>query len=378
MPEFDFDALRRSPDVEAANLFAVDAADRLILDEAAGALAAAGAGVVVVIGDRYGALTLGAGRLHAVAQLRTLQDQLTGELALDRNARELAPEASYTRHELGEELLSGAHVVLLQLPRSLDALTEIVDAVARHAREDVVLYAGAQLKHMSRAMNEVLSAHFDTVQASLARRKARVLIASGARRPVGEPPFPISQYHQDLGLWLCAHGAAFAGAKVDIGTRFLLNFIPRMSGAGTGIDLGCGTGLLAAAMARAHPDLQVIATDQSTAAVASAAATLAANGLNERARVVRDDALHSFAPASADLIVCNPPFHLGASVHAGAALKLFDAAARTLRPGGELWTVYNSHLGYRGQLERTVGETAVMGRNAKFTVTRSVRRRPPP
>ena len=40
--------------------------------------------------------------------------------------------------------------------------------------------------------------------------------------------------------------------------------------------------------------------------------------------------------------MCNPPFHLGGAVHAGAAMKLFDAAARVLAPGGELWTVFNS------------------------------------
>ena len=37
--------------------------------------------------------------------------------------------------------------------------------------------------------------------------------------------------------------------------------------------------------------------------------------------------------ASADLVLLNPPFHLGASVHAGAGIKLFEAAARVLAPG---------------------------------------------
>ena len=35
MPAFALDLLRRWPDVEAPNLFAVDATDRLLLDEAA-------------------------------------------------------------------------------------------------------------------------------------------------------------------------------------------------------------------------------------------------------------------------------------------------------------------------------------------------------
>ena len=81
MTAFSFEALRRYPDVEAANLFASDASDRLILDEAAAALGAAPAGGVAVIGDRYGALTLGAAALHGATAIRTHQDALIGERA---------------------------------------------------------------------------------------------------------------------------------------------------------------------------------------------------------------------------------------------------------------------------------------------------------
>ena len=95
------------------------------------------------------------------------------------------------------------------------------------------------------------------------------------------------------------------------------------------------------------------------------------NGLAGRITVLHDDAMSSLPPGSADLILLNPPFHLGASVHAGAAVKMFEAAARVLAPGGELWTVYNSHLHYRSALERLIGPTVEEGRNPKFTVTRS-------
>jgi 16S rRNA (guanine1207-N2)-methyltransferase len=78
--------------------------------------------------------------------------------------------------------------------------------------------------------------------------------------------------------------------------------------------------------------------------------------------------------ASVDLILCNPPFHIGTSVNAGAALRLFDAAGRVLAPSGELWTVFNSHLAYDRALDREVGPTKVVGRTAKFTVTVSTRR----
>lgn len=140
------------------------------------------------------------------------------------------------------------------------------------------------------------------------------------------------------------------------------------------LDLGCGTGALAVLYALAHPEAQVTATDRSAAAVASARATVAANGVVDRVTVTHDDAASGVADASVDVVLLNPPFHLGSSVHTGAATRLFEAAARVLRPGGELFTVYNSSLGYRAQLERLIGPTAQLHRTPKFTVTRSIRR----
>ena len=83
---FDFAALRRFPDVEASNLFAVDASDRLILDEAAASFPAER---LVVIEDRYGALTLGAAALFGATGIRVHQDALSGEAALALNADKL-------------------------------------------------------------------------------------------------------------------------------------------------------------------------------------------------------------------------------------------------------------------------------------------------
>ena len=77
---------------------------------------------------------------------------------------------------------------------------------------------------------------------------------------------------------------------------------------------------------------------------------------------------------SADLIVCNPPFHSGGAVHAGAAGRLFEAAGRVLAPGGQLWTVFNSHLGYGPALRRLVGPTRMVHRDPKFSVTVSNQR----
>jgi len=366
---FPFDALRRRPDLEGPDLLPFDAADRLILDESAESRAAAHDGDLVVIGDGYGALTLAAA--HAGARgIRVHQDALTGERALAANAETLGLDGTFATHPLLDaDLVTGARTVLLRLPRSLRALDDITGLIAAHADPSVVVVAGGRLKHMTVAMNDVLRRRFDRVDVTHARQKSRVLLARGAHD--GMDPEPDAA-HAD-GLEIRAFGGAFAGAAIDIGTRLLLAHLPAPAGP-EAIDLACGTGIVAATLARRHPSLRVVACDQSAAAVASARATAAANDVADRVEVVRDDMLRSRADGSATFVALNPPFHVGAAVTEDVAPRLFADAARVLRSGGELWTVWNSPLRYRPALERLVGPTRQVARNAKFTVTVSTRR----
>nr|WP_314842191.1 methyltransferase [uncultured Microbacterium sp.] len=403
--DFPYDRLRRWPDVEAPNLQAWDATDLLLVEQAHSR--GTPGREIAVIGDEYGAITLAL--THAgLDEVRVHQDLATGRRALARNAADLGL-SGFSTHELDASLLDGARLVLLQLPKSLAELEEIADTVARWAAPDVVLVAGGRVKHMTIAQNDVLARSFGAVQAQRAERKSRLVVASEPLAVTAEAPFPVMARHD--GLTLVAHGGAFAGARLDIGTRALLEALgldgtqpaapqlrksapqpaeigpdeavdARFSGvmeagatspARTVVDLGCGTGALAVSWALAHPESRVIATDRSAAAVASARATAAANGVADRVTVTHDDAGSKLPDASADVVLLNPPFHLGNSVHTGAATRLFEAAARILRPGGELWTVYNSSLGYRPQLARLVGPTQQVHRTVKFTVVRSIR-----
>lgn len=376
------DALRRWPDIESADLLASDAADRLILDESADARRTAAEGTIVTIGDEYGALTLGATDAGG-SGIRVHQDSLSGERALEANARTACLEQGFCSLPLDESLVTGAHVVLLRLPRALDALDDIAGLVAAHAHPDVVVFAGGRIKHMTPAMNEVLRRSFGTVDVSHARQKSRVLIARAPHD--GRDPQARSARHDAPGLpaplTVCAFGGAFAGTGIDIGTRFLLEQlaaadVSALEGAsGDVIDLACGTGVVATWLALRSPAISVIATDRSAAAVASARATVAANGVADRVQVARTLGLESRPGASARLIALNPPFHVGTAVPmSGVADPLFAEAGRVLAPGGELWAVWNSSLQYRPALERLVGPTRQAARNAKFTVTVSTRR----
>lgn len=340
---------------------------------------------IAVLGDNYGALTLGALAQFASGQpmaLRVHQDSRAGEIALAANhndVRHQIPENhTYSNLTLGAELVRGARLVLMRLPRSLAQLDEWCALIAAHASDDVVVISGGRIKHMTVTMNEVVDRYFGERHISHAVQKSRVIRAARPRTVEGErglEAWPQSTVHPELGLTVCASGGVFAGSSIDIGTRVLLGELHRTPDARRVIDLGCGSGILAARYATLHPDSAVIASDNSAAACVSATATVAANGLQARVSVVQDDGLQSQPEASADLILFNPPFHTGAAVHEETSYRLFADAAHALVDGGELWVVANSHLMYRPVLERIVGPTRQAAKTPKFTVFVSTRRR---
>lgn len=373
----DLDALHPFPDTAGPDHRAHDAADRLLLDESAEARRGMARRDIVVIGDTFGALALACARDAEGGVVRVHQDSLGGERALAANARSTGLEASVGSLSLDAELVGGARVMLVRLPRSLEALRDIAGLIAAHAASDVVVFAGGRIKHMSLGMNEVLREHFDTVDVSLARQKSRVLIARGPRDGRDPEPSAAQLRIGDTDVVVRAFGGVFAGATLDIGTRLLLENLPQTipgEADDQAVDLACGNGVVGATLALRHPDLRVYASDESAAAVASARATAEANGIADRMTVVRDGALSQLPDASASFIALNPPFHRGAAIDESIARHLFADAARVLRPGGDLWTVWNSALRYRPSLEKLVGPTRQIARTTKFTVTASTRR----
>jgi 16S rRNA (guanine1207-N2)-methyltransferase len=264
-----------------------------------------------------------------------------------------------------------------------------------------VLLAGNRVKHMTPTQNEVLAASFARVDVTHARGKARIILgreprggvtpaapvevraeyragggSNDSRRVVAVPAdaatTPADAGIAPAALTVVAVPGVFAGASLDIGTRELLASFGELPPFERAIDLACGTGIVAVALARSNPRAHVLATDVSAIAVESARLTAEANGVEVETR--HDDGLAAEPAASADLVVLNPPFHAGAAVTTEIAHRLFADAARVLRPGGELRVVWNSHLAYRPVLERLVGPTRQLARSPKFTVTASRRR----
>ena len=133
-------------------------------------------------------------------------------------------------------------------------------------------------------------------------------------------------------------------------------FPPTFQAPELAFDIGTGTGVLAAVLARRGVK-RIVATDQDPRALACARENLARLGLSAQVEVVQADL---FPAGKAPLIVCNPPW-IPARPSSPIEHAIFDPDSRMLRgfigglaahlePGGEGWLVLSDiaeHLGLR-------------------------------
>jgi methylase of polypeptide subunit release factors len=143
------------------------------------------------------------------------------------------------------------------------------------------------------------------------------------------------------------------GEYVDLVAR-----APLPAGCNLAFDIGTGSGILAAVLAR-RGIARVIATDQDARALQCAAENVRNLGLTATVAVVATDL---FPDGHAPLVVCNPPW-LPAQPTSPVEHAVYDPGSRMLRrflaglaahlaPGGEGWLILSDiaeHLGLRSR-----------------------------
>jgi 16S rRNA (guanine1207-N2)-methyltransferase len=383
-------ALSRFPRDPRDPLRAWDASDDYLLRHLADA-APSGEGTVVVVGDRWGALTTAlAARAREAGGAGAPVVQVT-ESFLTREA---------TRANLAANGLAGSgpagsavtllttrdtpppriDVLLVRVPKSLALLEDQLHRLAPALHEDSLVVGTGMVKEIHTSTLALFERIVGPTRTSLAERKARLIFASpGPAAERGTNPWPLRySLPQDAALVagrpVVNHAGVFCADRLDIGTRFFLQHLPAGPGLGRVVDLGCGNGVVGTAVALADPGAQVLFTDESYQAVASAEETYRANGLTRNASFRVGDGLEGLEPESADLVLSNPPFHSHQATTDAVARRMFQGARRVLRPGGELWIVGNRHLGYHVKLRRVFGNAELVASDPKFVVLRAVRR----
>lgn len=139
-------------------------------------------------------------------------------------------------------------------------------------------------------------------------------------------------------LTLQTDRGVFSHGRLDAGTALLLREAPDLPAVGTLLDLGCGAGPLALAMARRAPGATVWAVDVNERARTLTAGNASRNAL-PNVRVAAADEVP--AAVRFDVIWSNPPIRVGKAV----LHELLATWLRRLAPGGHALLVVQRHLG---------------------------------
>lgn len=388
--------LTRFPDQPRETLRAWDSADEYLLEHLAGegdtdTVPTDLSGTVVVVGDRWGALTtaLAAHRLDQLSAgpLVQITDSYLTQQSTRANLRRSGAAADAVR------LLSARDtpperidVLLIRVPKSLAFLEDQLHRLAPAVHQDTVVVATGRVTEIHTSTLKLFEQILGPTRTSLAVRKARLVFCSpAADRPRTASPWP-HRYALPEGLGAVSgrtvvnHAGIFCAERLDIGTRFFLRNLPRRTGPEHVVDLGCGNGVVGTAVALANPEARVTFIDESFSAVASAEATFRENTRTDAAGApaapaafVLGDGMAGVPAGTVDLVLNNPPFHSHQATTDAAAWRMFTGAKAALRPGGELWVVGNRHLGYHAKLRRLFGTCEVVTSDPKFVVLRTVK-----
>lgn len=385
--------VERRPQRANSPLQGWDGADRLLLewladDASVGEDDAASGGrarPVWVLNDRFGALTIGAAVLAGGAVV-SLSDSITAREALRSNLAanavptervvSVAPFASAIEAAMAA---SGTPTAVIgRFPHSHSLLDHQLALVVPHLTPGTPVALGVMAKQLRRPHVERLEPMLGPATVSLARHKARIVhFEAGPLEPVGDAPEAGYRTEPVDGLpaiTTVGLPGVFSRDRLDPGARVLLRYLPALLG-GTDdetasvVDLGCGNGVLSAAVGLLLPEVHVTMVDESHLATASARATIEANGLDpNRFVALAADRLHALAASSVDLVVCNPPFHQDQVIGDEVAWNMFHDARRVLRPTGRLVVVGNRHLGHHARLKRLFAQVDTVSADPKFVV----------
>jgi|SRR5581483_8609755 len=160
----------------------------------------------------------------------------------------------------------------------------------------------------------------------------------------------------------------FAASKLDEGTRLLLEAL-EVRVTDVALDLGCGAGYIGAYIARHATKGQVTMVDASLAAVDAARHMMEQNGLTN-AQVLPGDGAQDLLEQRFDLVVTNPPFHIGGIQTTAIAERFIREAAKVLRPRGRFYLVANRFLKYEPTMREHFKVVEEVAGDKRFKVLR--------
>ena len=359
--------LARYPDEKTNNLRAWDAADEYLLQQIDEEKLLSAEMSLLIVNDSFGALSTALAGFKPtqwsdsyLAQQGTLANVKSNNLA----------ESQVTLLDSLKPPTGPIDVVIIKVPKSLAMLEDQLHRIRPHLHEKSRIWGAGMVKNVHTSTLKLFEQIIGPTHTSLARKKARLIFSQfDMMLQPGSTPYPSTYALEGTQYQISNHANLFSQQGLDIGTRFFLQHIPNSDSPKKIIDLGCGNGLLGLIAAEKNPAAEVIFTDESHMAVASAKSNFQAIfGNEQRAKFITTNSLDSIPENSADLILNNPPFHQQHAIGESVARQMFSASKKVLARGGELMVIGNNHLAYHKTLRRLFGNCKTVASNNKFTI----------
>ena len=366
--------INRVPLAKKETLQAFDQADLLALDYLQLEALLNPSSNVLVVNEAFGAITCATTKALCAlgGALPTLwSDSHIAHLGLQYNAcANGLPVAHFVQAQNTPQ--GPFQIVILRLPKSHALLRDQLQRMLPQLAPGALIIMPLMVKHLDNAVYQLLESLLGPLTTSLARKKARLIFAKNNSMILGQSPQAEETHWSlpSLGLCLQHFSGVFSRTKLDPGAQVLLDQFPQGPYMQV-IDLGCGNGVQAIMAAKKWPQCKVVGVDESYMAVASASINAINNSVEDQCEFRANDCLTDIYPQSADLILCNPPFHQERVIGDQIAMRMFAQSAQVLTNEGELWVVGNRHLGYHAKLKRWFKRVEQVGAHPKFVVLKA-------
>lgn len=175
---------------------------------------------------------------------------------------------------------------------------------------------------------------------------------------------------QGVSLDLLTDASLFSRSRIDPGTRLLIKSM-RFPKEGYVLDLGCGYGPIALAIAKLRPDLHVYGSDVNQRAVEMARQNAQKNGI-ANATFLAGSGVEPLPEIALAAVYTNPPYRAGKAVVYG----LVDEAAKRLAAGGHLTCVGRTKQGIKSlkaHLEEVFDEVVELAKEGGYRVLEAIK-----
>jgi 16S rRNA (guanine1207-N2)-methyltransferase len=364
-------SLHRFPKRSNETLQAWDAGDEYLINHVE-ELAIPDNQNIVVINDSFGALACWFSDNHNVT---LMSDSFISHKGAQQNLEDnqCKPVAFLTTMD---DIPENTDLVLMQLPKSNRHLVWLLSQLRKTLPDSCPIIAVNKAKEIHTSTLKLFEKHLGETKTSLAWKKHRLVFSNANALPVLEV-YPMTVWGVDgENIQLKNLPNVYSGESLDLGARFMLQHLPQDPTLKHIIDLGCGNGVLSVKMGQLNPQARLTSVDESFMAIESAKQNLVDNlGEPYDIQCIANNCLDGFNPDSADMVMCNPPFHQQQAVTDHIAWQMFCDSKQILNKGGKLLVIGNRHLGYDAKLKRLFGDKNVklVASNSKFVILQATK-----